>query len=168
MDPTTTATVAAAVSDTATNMGSIVAWLWTELQFALAIGLNRYTILVAGGIFVLLRALASTPLNKVPLYRNNILPVLPELIGVLTYVFAELPTNVTIEGGDGFVFRAALGLWCAYLAQKGRKLLGQTILKDDKVSEEAFRERKVSELRKSIPAPPPPGPVVDKEKGESA
>lgn len=115
-----------------------------EFSAALEIAMSRWAFIVAGAIYFLLRLLSETPLNDMPWYRRWVLPFLPEVLGVGIYVFAPIPG---VE--EPWLIRAALGLWCAYLAQKFRKFLGQTVLGDDpqvaarlmaKLEEEVRRE----------------------------
>lgn len=95
----------------------------------LAIALNAWTLLVAGGIFLGLRALQGFKwLSNRPAYRR-LLPILPEALGVLAAFTGGLPA----VAGQPIAIKVAAGLWCAYLSQKFRKILGQSLLGDDRV-----------------------------------
>jgi hypothetical protein len=101
-----------------------------DLQGLIDVALNRWTLMTAGGVFFLIRVLSQL-LSKVGWYRR-LLPVLPELLGVGATIAGGNPA----VGGRPLVLQVAAGLWCGYLAQRFHKVLGQTILGDDKSIEE--------------------------------
>jgi hypothetical protein len=94
-----------------------------------AILLDQWMLLTAAGVFALFRALS----NFDPLARNKwwkrALPLLPEVVGCAAVVLGSVPTL----SNHPWPLRAAAGLWVAYLAKSFRKILGQTVLGDDKV-----------------------------------
>lgn len=98
-----------------------------DIQGLIDLALNKWTLMTAGGVFFLIRVLTQTPLSKLNFFRR-ILPILPEILGVAA----------TIAGGNPavaeqpIVLKIAAGMWCGYLAQRFHKVLGQTILGDDK------------------------------------
>lgn len=94
----------------------------------LRIALDAWTLLVAGGIYFLLRVFNGFRwLSKRTWYRR-LLPVLPEVLGVSASVACGLPA---VEGKP-LPIKIAAGLWCAYAAQKFQKVLGQSVLGDDR------------------------------------
>jgi hypothetical protein len=99
-----------------------------DVQGLVDLALNKWTLLTAGGVFFLLRVISQLPwLSTTNAYRR-LLPVLPELLAV----------GATLAGGNPavdsspIVLKVAAGLWCGYLAQRFHKVLGQTILGDDR------------------------------------
>lgn len=87
------------------------------------------TLLVAGGIFLLLRSLQALKwLSNRPTYRR-LLPILAEVLGVTAALTGGLPA----VQDQPIPIKIAAGIWCAYLSQKFRKILGQSILGDDRV-----------------------------------
>jgi len=99
----------------------------SQIQELIAIGFDKWTLLTAGGIFILLRALQKTALAKWNWYRRS-LPIIPECLGIASAIFGGLP----VLEGQSVVLKIAAGLWCGYLSQRFHKVLGQTILGDDK------------------------------------
>jgi hypothetical protein len=97
-----------------------------QVQALLDLALDRYTLLVAGGIFFFLRVLRQTPIAKWSIYWRA-LPVLPETIGCLAAVLGGIPA----VAGQPILIKIAAGLWCGYLSQRTHKVLGQTVLGDD-------------------------------------
>lgn len=100
-----------------------------QIQGLVALAFDKYTLLVAGAIYIALRGIHSTRFSKWWVYRR-VLPFLPESLGCLAAAFGGLP----VMADQPILVRLAAGLWCGYLAQKGHKILGQTILGDDKHS----------------------------------
>lgn len=97
-----------------------------DVQGLVDLALNKWTLLTAGGVYLLLRVFHSTPLARWGPYRRA-LPVLPEALGVAAAFAGGIPA---VEG-QPVAIRIAAGLWCGYVAQRGHKLLGQTLLGDD-------------------------------------
>lgn len=97
-----------------------------QLEGLTEIAFDRFTLINALAIYVLLRVVAKTPLGKAPLYRR-FLPFLPEGLGVVSSLLGGIP----IVSDQPVVIRVAIGLWCGYLSQRSHKILGQTILGDD-------------------------------------
>lgn len=93
----------------------------------LALAFNEHVLACAGGVFVLIRAGQKANFSTHPLYRR-ILPLLPEILGVLFVVSGAVPTVAQ----SPIPLKIAVGLWCSYVAQKFQKILGQTILGDDR------------------------------------
>jgi hypothetical protein len=116
-----------------------------DVQGLADLALNKWTLLTAGGIFLLLRVLKDTPIAKLGIYRR-LLPVLPEMFGVAAAFGGGIPS----VDGQPVVIRIAAGLWCGYVAQRGHKLLGQAILGDDPKLEakKAKRLRQQAETEK--------------------
>lgn len=99
-----------------------------DISGLIEIGLNKWTLLTAGGVYFLLRVLNQLDfVSKRNLYRR-LLPVLPESLGVAATIAGG---NPAVEG-QPLVLKIAAGLWCGYLAQRFHKVLGQTILGDDR------------------------------------
>lgn len=115
------------------------------LKDFIAIALDKYVLLVAGGIFAGIRAAARYAISAHPLYRR-FLPLLPEAMGVGAVLSGGVPTADTYP----VALKIALGLWCGYLAQKFQKLVGQTILGDDRFIEASAAAKLVE--------PPPADP----------
>ncbi len=127
--------------------GSVGSRTWTssgwgiELETALVALLsdgfgfliNKWTLAVAAGVFVALRALNGWPMLSEKRFYRRTLPVLPESIGIAVWVLGGLPIGTTapLHGRAEFMARVMAGLWSAYLAQKFRKILAQTLLGDD-------------------------------------
>lgn len=122
----------------------------TDVQGLIELAFDKITMLVAGGIYVLLRFLQKVPrLSDWPPYRRA-LPIMPEVIGGLVAIFGGLPA----VNDQPWVVRIAAGLWCSYLAQKFHKILGQTILGDDRLS---LARSEPSTSKPSSPASTPGG-----------
>lgn len=99
----------------------------TALKGLMDLAFDEWTLLVAGGIYLFLRMLHDFKLiSKLTVYRR-LLPVFPEVLGVAAAVLGGIP----VVDGKPIIIKIAAGLWCAYLAQRFRKILGQTILGDD-------------------------------------
>ena len=100
-----------------------------DLEGLFAIAFDVWTLLIAGGIFLGLRSLEKVPWLPSQTWWKMIQPLVPDAAGIGIGLAGWLPAcsdkNVAI--------RIAAGLWCAYVAQKGRKILGQTFLGDDPV-----------------------------------
>lgn len=110
----------------------------TALMGLIDLAFDRWTLLIAGGIYLFLRTLNGfEPISKLGVYRR-ILPLLPESLGVAAAFLGGIPF---VEGKPA-VIKIAAGLWCAYLAQRFRKLLGQTVLGDDAKLEAARKKGK--------------------------
>ena len=96
----------------------------------LALAMDTYVLTAAGGVFTVIRALAKTSLAQVPIYRR-ILPVLPEALGIAAVLGGGVPAVAAMP----IAVKIAVGLWCGYVAQKFQKILGQTVLGDDRAIE---------------------------------
>lgn len=104
---------------------------------------DRYTLMCAAGIFLLLRVLRNVQaISSTGVYRR-LLPLLPEALGVGAALAGGLPAIA----GKALVIRLSAGLWCGYVATKFHKVLGQTILGDDDVIANP------GAARRSIPPP---------------
>lgn len=98
-----------------------------EIQGLIALALNKWTMLNAGGVFFFLRVVGRSPIAKFSLYQR-LLPVLPEAMAI----GAMLAGGNPVIDKQPLVVKIMAGLWCGYLAQRFHKVLGQTILGDDK------------------------------------
>lgn len=103
-----------------------------EIKSFVELAFDRNVMLISGGVFTAIRALQKTELSKVAVYRR-VLPILPETIGVVAVVAGGVPLAAAFP----LALKVALGLWCGYVAQKFHKLIGQTILGDDRQIEKA-------------------------------
>ena len=119
-----------------------------EVQGLLAIALDRYSLLMAGAVFVLLRSLKKTGIAKLPVYWR-FLPVLPDVLGVA----ATLLGGVPVVAKEPVVVQVAAGLWIGYLSQRFHKICGQSILGDDPDIEANRKQRPPEES----PQPPKEG-----------
>jgi hypothetical protein len=97
-----------------------------QISGLVELALDKYTLLIAGGIFILLRMIKATPLAKTGIYWR-VLPVLPEALGCLAAVTGCMPA----VADQPLAIKIAAGLWCGYLSQRFHKVLGQTVLGDD-------------------------------------
>lgn len=96
-------------------------------------------VFVAGAIYGAIRATHRLGVSKHPVFRRA-LPVLPEVLGVAAVVAGAVPIAATLPVGG----KVAFGLWAGYLAGKFHKVLGQTILGDDRAIEAPKKEKKGS------------------------
>src|SRR3972149_6955918 len=77
-----------------------------------------------------LRLLQKVPkLGELGIYRR-LLPILPDALGCIAAAFGGIPA----VADKPLIVRLAAGLWCGYLAQRFHKILGQTVLGDDRLS----------------------------------
>ncbi len=94
----------------------------------LALLYNEWTLYTGVGIFFTIRVLSAVKfISNMNLYRR-MLPFLPEALGVAAVFLGSVPSlndSPTIHKVFG-------GLGCAWLSKFARKILGQTILGDDK------------------------------------
>lgn len=90
------------------------------------LAIDREIIMVAAGIYVLLRLISRFSFAKIPTYRR-VLPFLPEILGCLVVFYGGVSATADLSTAA----KIAVGLWCGYLASKFHKILGQTILGDD-------------------------------------
>ena len=96
---------------------------------ALVLVLNKWSIIVAGGIFLSLRTLSSVRwLNRNQAYRRG-LPFLPEAFGITAAFFGGFPP----VDGMPWPIKVAAGVWCAYFAKNFRAFLKRTIVGHDKL-----------------------------------
>jgi len=133
---TTTATVAAvAVGGRVHDFGvDAIISMVTEIAF------DRWTLLVAGIVFLLLRfatRLAHTGSDRVTGVVRRAMPFLPEVLGVGIACFGGVP----VVASEPVVLKVAVGLWASYVASKIHKVLGQTVLGDDQKLERALARR---------------------------
>lgn len=125
-----------------------------DIEGLIALGLNKWTLLTAGGVYLLLRVTNQLAFISGRNWYRRILPVAPELLGIAA----------TFAGGNPAVAKApivvkiAAGLWCGYLAQRFHKVLGQTILGDDK----KITTTKAAEAPRVVSAPTPSLPPEEK------
>ena len=119
------------------------------VQGLIELATNKWTLLSAGGVYLLLRVVGQTPLAKTGIYRRA-LPVLPEILGVAAAFLGGIP----VVADQPVAIKIAAGLWCGYVAQRGHKLLGQTLLGDDRKLE-AGKVRQMRERWEREGQPPP-------------
>ena len=100
------------------------------VQGLIDLATDKYTLLTAGGVYLFLRVLVQTPVAKWGVYRR-ILPILPEILGVA----AAFAGGIPVVESQPLAIKVAAVLWCGYVAQRGHKLLGQTLLGDDRLLE---------------------------------
>lgn len=124
-----------------------------DITGLLALVVDKFSLLVAGAIFMLLRVISATPVGNVAIYRR-LLPLLPEMLGAATSLVGGLPA---VANQPIFV-RLAAGIWCGYLAGKFHKVLGQTVLGDDSTLAAAMKPLEVKMTRGSIPPRPSQAP----------
>ena len=99
-----------------------------DIAGLIELALNKWTLMTAGGVYFLIRVFSQLDfISKRNLYRR-LLPVLPEMLGVVATFAGGNPA----VADQPAVLKIAAGLWCGYLAQRFHKVLGQTILGDDK------------------------------------
>lgn len=98
-----------------------------QVHGLLAIALDRFTLLIAGGIYMALRGVQRSQIVSRSGFYRRLLPILPEILGCALSSLGGIPA---VEG-EPLAVRIAAGLWCGYLAQRFHKVLGQTILGDD-------------------------------------
>ncbi|NIM50434.1 MAG: hypothetical protein GTO22_14490 [Gemmatimonadales bacterium] len=108
-----------------------------SLDEVVSVALDTWTLLVAGGIYFLLRALRGVPFVAGNTWYRRALPLLPEALGVTAAVSGGLPA----VAGKPLVVKIAAGLWCAYAAGKFQKVIGQTLLGDDRTISAAELEK---------------------------
>jgi hypothetical protein len=102
-----------------------------QVQGLIKLAFDKYTLLTAGGIFFLLRCIHQIKaISSQPLWRR-ILPVMPEILGCCAAFLGGMP----VVSGKPAVIKIASGLWAGFLAQRFHKVLGQTILGDDRAIE---------------------------------
>lgn len=100
-----------------------------QIHGLVELALNKWTLLMAGGVFFAVRILNGlTFLSKRAWYRR-ILPFLPDALGCGAAISGGIP----VVADQPLILQLAAGLWCGYLAQRFHKVLGQTVLGDDKV-----------------------------------
>ena len=104
------------------------------------IAFDQYVLLVAGGVFLLLRFLKKTPLAKWPVYWR-LLPLLPECLSTAAAFAGAIP----VIADKSFLIKIAVGLWCGYLAQRAHKVIGQSLLGDDPDIEKAVSKKSKGE-----------------------
>jgi hypothetical protein len=97
-----------------------------QVQELLAFAFDKWTLVVAGGVFFFFRLLRQTPIVRWPVYWR-LLPVLPETLGSAIALLGGIP----VVADQPVLIKIAVGLWCGYLSQRAHKVLGQTILGDD-------------------------------------
>lgn len=94
----------------------------------LALILTQWTLYTGVGIFLTLRMLKAIKwLDNKNFYRR-LLPILPEVLGIAAVFLGSVPSLVSAP----IVHKIFGGMVCAYLSKLGRKLLGQTIIGDDR------------------------------------
>jgi hypothetical protein len=120
---------------------------------AFALLLHPRVFLVAAGVFVLLRALGSSPLGQVALYKRA-LPLMPELLCVAAMTLGAAP-----EPNAPILVNVLLGVWSSYVAIKFRKVLGQTVLGDDQVVEQSKAPKLAAAIRDSLAPTTPTAPA---------
>jgi hypothetical protein len=79
------------------------------------------------------------------LYRR-VLPVLPEFIGTLAVLSGTIPQF----DHDPFVVKISIGVFCGYLSQRIHKVIGQTILGDDRGAQLPTRVRVEADTEPTI------------------
>lgn len=94
-----------------------------------AVLFDRWMLLTAAGVFALFRALGQVPFLASNRWYKRLLPMLPECVGAAAVLAGSVPTIAA----HPWPLRALAGVWVAYLAKSFRKILGQTVLGDDKV-----------------------------------
>jgi hypothetical protein len=100
-----------------------------DIQAVLSIAFDVWTLLVAGGIFLGMRAIQKIPWLPRQGWFKRLQPLLPEAAGIGVGLAGWLPAC----SQQNIAIRVAAGLWCAYVAQKFRKILGQSLLGDDPI-----------------------------------
>lgn len=111
-----------------------------------AIALDTWTLVLAGGIYFGLRSLDGILGGN--LIWRRLLPLMPELLGLTLSICHCVPSTAM----EPLMVRVAIGLWLAYVSKNFRKILGQTVLGDDaKITEHAYRRK----LKPSTPPVPP-------------
>lgn len=95
-----------------------------------AMAFDASVLLAAASIYGAIRATHKLGVARHPIFRRA-LPVLPEVLGVAAVVSGAVPIAAALPIGG----KVAFGLWTGYLAGKFHKILGQTILGDDRAIE---------------------------------
>ena len=94
-------------------------------------------LLAAAAIYGAIRATHRLGVASHPVFRRA-LPILPEVLGVAAVVSGAVPIAAALPVGG----KVAFGLWTGYLAGKFHKILGQTILGDDRAIERRVKKEK--------------------------
>lgn len=98
-----------------------------QVHGLIEIAFETMTLLYAGAIFILFRMLKKSPIVKSAVYWR-LLPFLPETVGVVIACSGLLPAVAAMP----IPAKVAAGIWCGYISQRFHKILGQTILGDDR------------------------------------
>lgn len=85
---------------------------------------NTWSLLMAAGIFVLVRALEDAKFLAENPVTRRLLPFLPEGLGIAAAFLGGLPA----VDGQPAAIKIAAGLCCAYMGENFGKLLGRVIL----------------------------------------
>lgn len=94
----------------------------------LSLVINQWTLYTGAGIFLALRMLGAIKwLNDRSFYRR-LLPLLPEALGIAAVFLGSVPSLTS----SPIVHKIIGGMACAYVSKLARKLLGQSIIGDDR------------------------------------